>query len=93
MALRKGTLFLVGKLRDLMCSVTMLANVRMLFFSPPSLSTGGPNCAASWSLFSDLHFELVFCGSHELRVGVMKLAGESCFLVLFLDKSILEAVH
>jgi hypothetical protein len=34
MALRKGTLFLVGKLRDLMCSVTMLANVRMLFFFP-----------------------------------------------------------
>jgi hypothetical protein len=35
MALRKGTLFLVGKLRDLMCSVTMLVNVRMLFFFLP----------------------------------------------------------
>jgi hypothetical protein len=79
-------------------NVTMLQcyNARQCkdaFFSPPSLSTGGPNSAASCSLFCDLLFELVFCASHELRVGVMKLDCESCFPVLFLDKSILEAVR
>jgi hypothetical protein len=51
MALRKGTLFLVGKLRDLLCSVTMLVNVRMLFFPSLSLDWRSEQCSFMVSFF------------------------------------------